>query len=91
MRQVQLATIVLEQLGQPFPAVGRLQREPRVLTQLAEQLAKQPGIVDQPAREQLPAVIVNDRDVRALAMQVDSDVNHAWASFGPGTQRAPGA
>jgi hypothetical protein len=29
--------------------------------------------------------------VRALAMQVDPDVNHAWASFGPGTQCAPGA
>jgi hypothetical protein len=27
----------------------------------------------------------------ALAVQVDADVNHAWASFGPGTQRAPGA
>jgi hypothetical protein len=29
--------------------------------------------------------------VRTLAMQVDPDVHHAWASFGPGTQRAPGA
>jgi hypothetical protein len=82
---------VLEQLGQPLPAVGRLQREPRLLTQFAEQLAESLGIVDEPAREQLLAALVDDRDMRALAVQVDSDVNHAWASFARGTQCAPGA
>lgn len=91
MREMQLAALVLEQLGEPLPTLGRVQREPGVRTQLVEQFAEQLGIVDEPAREQLPAVLVNDRDVRALAMQVDSDVNNAWASFGPRTQRAPGA
>lgn len=91
MRQVQLAPLGLEQLREPLPAVGRLQREASVLTELAEQFTEALGVVDQPAREQLLAGLVDDRDVRALAVQLDSDVNHAWASFGPGTQHAPGA
>jgi hypothetical protein len=40
MRQVQLAALALEQLGQPLPAIGRLERELDVLTKLAQQLAE---------------------------------------------------
>jgi len=90
MRQMQLAALGLEQLGQPLPPVGGLEREPVVVAQLAEQLAEALGVVDQPPRQQLLAALVNHRDMRALAMQVNPDVHHAWASFGPGTQRAPG-
>ena len=60
---MQLAALVLEQLGQPLPTVGRLQREPRLLAQLVEQFAKPVGVVDEPAREQLLAVLVDDRDM----------------------------
>jgi hypothetical protein len=63
MREMQLAAVALEQLGEPLPTVGRLQREPRLPTQLSEQFAEQLGIVDQPAREHLPTILVNDRDV----------------------------
>jgi hypothetical protein len=91
MREMQLAALALEQLRQPLPAVGRLQHEASLLTELAEQRPEALRVVDQPPREQLPAALVDDRHVRAPAMQIDSDVNHAWASFGPGTQRAPGA
>ena len=43
MREVKLATLALEQLGQPLPAIGRLKREPGVLTELAEQLPEARG------------------------------------------------
>jgi hypothetical protein len=60
---MQLAAVVLEQLRQPLPAVGRLQRELRLPTQLVEQFAEPLRIVDEPARAQLPAVLVDDRDL----------------------------
>src|SRR3954447_24356238 len=90
MREMQLAILVLEQLGQPLPAVGRLQRELRIGAELADQLAEHLLVVEQPPRHRLAAGLLDHGDLRALAVQVDSDVNHAWASFGPGTQRAPG-
>src|SRR5215216_5064469 len=40
-------------------------------------------MVDDPAREQLTPALVESRDVRALAMQVDADRIHRWASFDP--------
>ena len=40
---VQLTALALEQLGQPLPAVGRLQRKPRVLDELPEQLTEAIG------------------------------------------------
>jgi hypothetical protein len=39
------------------------------------------GVVDDPPREQLAAVLVERRHVRPLAMQVDPDRIHRWASF----------
>jgi hypothetical protein len=31
----------------------------------------------------LLAVPVEDGDLRAVAVEIDSDVHHGWASFGP--------
>jgi hypothetical protein len=91
MRQMQLAALILEQLGQPLPAIGRFQREPGVLAELGQQPAKHLRIVREPPRQSLAAVLLDNGDMRALAMQVDPDVHHARASLGPGTQHAPGA
>jgi len=73
MREMQLAALALQQLRQPLPTVGRLERELRVRTQLAQQLAEAIRVVDEPAREHLLAVLVDRCDVRALAMQVNPD------------------
>jgi hypothetical protein len=48
-----------------------------------QQLKKRVGVVDDPTRKQLLAVAVEDSDLRALAVEIDSDVHHYWASFGP--------
>jgi hypothetical protein len=63
VRQMQLAALMLEQLCQPLPAIRRLQRELGLLTELAQQLAEALAVVDQPTRQQLVAVLVDDRDV----------------------------
>jgi hypothetical protein len=54
---------LLEQLGQPLPAIGRLERKLGLLAEPAEQLAEALTIVDQPAREQLSAVLIHDGNV----------------------------
>src|SRR5215216_3394157 len=82
MREVQLVACVLEQIGQPFPAVGRLERDPGLL-ELAEQVEKRCRIVDDPARDQLASLLAEDGDLRALAVEVDTDVDHVGASFVP--------
>ena len=60
---MQLAALLLKQLCQPLPAIGCLQRELGVLTELAQQLSEALAVVDQPARQQLVTVLVDDRDV----------------------------
>jgi hypothetical protein len=59
-----------------------------VLEQIGEPLLR---IVDDPAREQLPPVLVQRRDMRALAVQVDTDpatIRHQGL-LRPGLQIAP--
>jgi hypothetical protein len=68
MRQVQLVAVVLEQVGQPLTAVGRLERDLGLAVELAEQRHERVGVVDDPAREQLAAMLVERRDVRPLAV-----------------------
>jgi len=87
---VQLVAVVLEQLRQPFPAIGRLERDLGLAVELAEQRHERVAVILDPAREQLPAPLVERRDVRALAMQVDADRIHPWASFDPDFTRARG-
>jgi hypothetical protein len=75
--------MLLEQIGQPLPAVGRLQRDLHVIVQSLQQLEKGLGLVDDPTREDLATVAVEHGDLRAVAVEIDSDVHHRWASFGP--------
>jgi hypothetical protein len=87
--QVQLVAVVLEQVGEPLPAVGRLERDLGLAVEPAEQRHERVGVVGDPAREQLAAVLVERRHVRALAMQVDADRIHPRASFDPDFKLRP--
>jgi hypothetical protein len=49
------------------------------------------GVVDDSTRQQLRAVRVDHRDVRALAVQVDADGIHLWVSSDPGNSVRPTA
>jgi hypothetical protein len=91
MGQVQLVAGLLEQVGQPLPAVGRLERDLGFAVDPRQQLEEHLRVVDDPARQKLTAALVNHGDVRALAMQVDADRIHLWASSDPGNQCAPRA
>ena len=42
-----------------------------------------PRVVDDPSRQDPVAGLVDDRDVRALAMQIDTDRIHPWVSSHP--------
>lgn len=91
MRQVQLIARLLEQIGQPLPTIGRLQRNLGLAVDPRQQLEERLGVVDDPPREQLRAVVSKHRYVRALAMQVDADRIHLWASSDPGNSARPTA
>jgi hypothetical protein len=82
---VKLIAVLLEQFGQPLPAVGRLERDPGVAVELGQQLDEGLRIVDDPARKEKLPLIADHGDVRALAMQVDADRIHSWASSSPGS------
>jgi hypothetical protein len=83
MREVELVARLLQDVGQPLPAVGRLERDPGLAVDLRQQLEERGGIVVDPARENLPPLLVERRDVRAPLVQVDADRIHPWASFDP--------
>jgi hypothetical protein len=68
MGQVELVACVLEQVGEPLPAVGRLEGDPGVAFEFGEELEEGGRIVGDPPRERLGALLVDHRDVRALAM-----------------------
>ncbi len=72
MREVHVVAGLLEQLREPLPAVGRLERHVRAV-RVAEQLPERVAVVDDPARERKLSVLVDDRDLRAAAVQVDAD------------------
>jgi hypothetical protein len=91
VREVQLIARALEQVGQPLPAVGRLERDPGLAVDSLQQLQEDGGVVDDSARKHLSAVRVDHRDVGALAMQVDTDRIHRWASSDPGNSVRPRA
>jgi len=54
MREVQLVAGLLEQVGQPLPAVGRFERDLSLIAQFAEQAEKGLGLVDD-LRERISA------------------------------------
>jgi hypothetical protein len=87
--EVQLVAFLLEQIGQPFPAVGRLERDLRVIAQFVQEAEEDLRVVDDAAREQLSAVLIEDGDLRALAVEINPDVHHHWASFGPDFDNRP--
>jgi hypothetical protein len=64
VREVHVKAGVLEQLGEPFPAVGRLQRDMRSLW-VAEQFGDRLASGRDPFGERQLSVLVNDRDLRA--------------------------
>ena len=76
MREVQLVPLRLQQLGQPLPTVGRLQRNLQLAAQLGQDRLQRLRLVHDPPREQLRPLRVQRRDLRALAVQVDADVDH---------------
>ena len=79
--EMELDPLALEQVGQPLPAEGSLERHRRPLRELSERGKQGLRLVDDPAGEQLLAVLVERAELRGLAMQVDPDVHHYWASF----------
>ena len=72
MREVHVKAGVLEQFGEPLPAVGRLERDVRALGLAEHREDRLPAGRDPLLQGQI-AVLVDDRDLRAAAVQVDAD------------------
>jgi hypothetical protein len=71
-----------EQIGEPAPAVGGLEGDLQGLwAELPEDPQELPGIVVDPTVREELASGIERHHVRTLAVKVDSDVNHDWASF----------
>jgi hypothetical protein len=68
MREVQLVPLLLEQLGQPFPTVGRLECHLQLAAQLGQDRLQRLRLVRDSAREQLPTSLVEGGDLGALAV-----------------------
>ncbi len=64
VRKVDLVAGVLEQLGQPRPAVGRLDGDPRLAFPAGEQRQEWLAVVDDPPRQRQLALPVDHRDLR---------------------------
>jgi hypothetical protein len=76
MGQVQLDPLRLEQVRDPLPAEGGLERNPPLPTQLREDRAQHLRVVRHPAREQLQTLLVESRNMRGPTVKVDADVDH---------------
>ena len=72
VRGVHVKAGVLEQLREPFPAVGRLRRDVRAVG-IAEQLEDRLAPGRDPLLQRQLALLVDDRDLRPEAVQVDAD------------------
>jgi hypothetical protein len=68
VREMHVKAGVLEQFRESLPAVGRLQRDVRDVG-VAEQLADRLASGRDPLRERQLAVLADDRDLRAAAVQ----------------------
>ena len=88
---MQLAAAILQQLRQPLPTVGGLKRELRLVPKFCDHRLEDVGVIDDPPREHLHAALVDGGDVRALAMQIDTDVNHRGPPSGREQTQRPRA
>ena len=79
---MRVETVALQQLHQPAPAEGGLERHRRPRGQIADQLQDRLHPIDDvPVQLHLP-VLSNHRHLRPLAVHIDSDVDrHHRASF----------
>jgi hypothetical protein len=68
VREVQLVAGLLQDVGEPLPAVGRLERDLGLAVDSLEQLEERLRVIDDPPREQLPPVLVEHGHVGALAV-----------------------
>jgi len=71
-----------QQVGEPAPADGGLEGDlDRLRRQLTEDAQELVGLArDRAVEDRLPRR-VDGSELRALAVQVDADVHHDWASF----------
>ena len=75
MNQVRLQLQLLEQIDQPTPAVGGLERHRRAWRQRAKDRQQLGRVVGQVAVAQLITSGVHDGDLGALAMHVHADLD----------------
>jgi hypothetical protein len=73
--QARLEAELVEQVGQPAPAVGGLEGDRRPRVELAQNRNQLGWVVGEVAVEQLRATRVQHRDLRALAVHVHADVD----------------
>ena len=76
MREVQLMPLGLEEIGEPLPAVGRLECDPQLTAQLGQDRLQRLRVVRDPTRKQLRPVLIESGDLRARAMKIDADLDH---------------
>jgi hypothetical protein len=79
--QVRLQVQLAQQVDQPAPAVGGLEGDRGAGLELAQERHQLGRVVGQVAVEQLRAIVVQQRHLRALAVHVHADVNPHWASL----------
>src|SRR6266581_4446181 len=84
MGEVQLVALLLEQVGEPLPAVGRLERDLQLTAELGQDRLQRLRLVRDPAREQLLTLLVEGGDLRALAVEIDANVDHLFLGLLPG-------
>jgi hypothetical protein len=66
---------LLQQLRQPAPAIGGLERDRGAGLQAAQDRGQPGGVVGQVAVKDLAAVLVHQRHLRALAVDIHADVH----------------
>src|SRR5712691_2485211 len=82
MGHVRVDAGVGEQIGEPEPAVRRLEgHADRPWLELAEDSPEVLGAARNAAAEQDRSVLGESRDDRSLAVEIDSEIHHAWASI----------
>jgi hypothetical protein len=73
--QVWLQLQLLEQRSQPAPAIGGLESDRRAGLQAPQDRGQLGGVVGQVAVEELAAVLVHQRHLGALAVDIHADVH----------------
>ena len=76
MREVQLVPFLLEQVGEPLPTVGRLECDLQLAAELGQDRLQRLWLVRDSARQQLRPLLIESSDLRTLAMEIDTDLDH---------------